>query len=114
MSVSKPMSAVDPHDTRRRVMAIVASSSGNLVEWYDFYAYSFFSLYFAHHFFPSDNRTAELLSAAGVFAAGFLMRPIGGWLFGRLADRKGPPLLHAAVGVDDVRRLAADRHPAHL
>jgi MHS family alpha-ketoglutarate permease-like MFS transporter len=78
MSVSEPISAVDRHDTRRRVMANVASSSGNLVEWYDFYACSFFSLYFAHHFFPSDNRTAELLSAAGVFAAGFLMRPIGG------------------------------------
>jgi len=89
MSVSEQDIGADPHDTRKRVMAIVASSSGNLVEWYDFYAYSFFSLYFAHHFFPADNRTVELMSAAGVFAAGFLMRPIGGWLFGRLADRRG-------------------------
>ncbi|WP_367617405.1 MFS family transporter [Plastoroseomonas hellenica] len=77
------------HDTRRRVMAIVAGSSGNLVEWYDFYAYAFFSLYFAHAFFPAGDPTAQLLSAAGVFAAGFLMRPIGGWLFGMLADRRG-------------------------
>ncbi len=79
----------DPHDTRKRVMAIVAGSSGNLVEWYDFYAYSFFSLYFAHAFFPREDALVQQLSAAGVFAAGFLMRPIGGWFFGMLADRKG-------------------------
>lgn len=77
------------HDTRKRVMAIVAGSSGNLVEWYDFYAYAFFSLYFAHVFFPRDNPTVQQLSAAGVFAVGFLVRPVGGWLFGMLADRKG-------------------------
>ncbi|RXX45570.1 alpha-ketoglutarate transporter [Enterobacter cloacae] len=75
-------------DTRRRVWAIVSASSGNLVEWFDFY-YSFCSLYFAHIFFPSGNTTTQLLQTAGVFAAGFLMRPIGGWLFGRIADRRG-------------------------
>ena len=78
-----------PQDTRRRVMAIVAGSSGNLVEWYDFYVYSFCALYFAPAFFPQGDRTTQLLSAAGVFAAGFLMRPIGGWFFGRYADRSG-------------------------
>lgn len=77
------------NDTRRRVMAIVGASSGNLVEWFDFYVYSFCSLYFAHIFFPSGNTTTQLLQTAGVFAAGFLMRPIGGWLFGRIADRRG-------------------------
>ncbi|KNC90366.1 MFS transporter [Trabulsiella odontotermitis] len=76
-------------DTRRRVWAIVGASSGNLVEWFDFYVYSFCSLYFAHIFFPAGNTTTQLLQTAGVFAAGFLMRPIGGWLFGRLADRHG-------------------------
>ena len=76
-------------DTMRRVKAIVASSSGNLVEWYDFYVYSFCTLYFAPAFFPSGDATTQLLNAAGVFAAGFLMRPIGGWLFGRLGDRMG-------------------------
>ena len=76
-------------DTRRPVMAIVGASSGNLVEWFDFYVYSFCSLYFAHIFFPSGNTTTQLLQTAGVFAAGFLMRPIGGWLFGRIADRRG-------------------------
>jgi MFS transporter, MHS family, alpha-ketoglutarate permease len=72
-----------------RLRAIVASSAGNLVEWYDFYVYSFTSLYFAAEFFPGNDPTAELLSAAAVFAVGFLMRPLGGWIFGRLADRRG-------------------------
>ncbi|RZF27934.1 MFS transporter [Paraburkholderia sp. UYCP14C] len=76
-------------DTRRRIRAILSASSGNLVEWFDFFVYSFCSLYFAHAFFPSGDRTTELLNTAGVFAAGFLMRPIGGWFFGRLADRAG-------------------------
>lgn len=79
-----------PHDTRKRIFAIVSSASGNLVEWYDFYVYSFTSIYFASQFFPSDgNVVAQLLKAAGVFAIGFLMRPIGGWLFGFIADRYG-------------------------
>src|SRR5438128_5309906 len=79
----------DRHDALRRVRAIVAGSSGNLVEWYDFYVYSFTALYFAAEFFPSGNQTTQLLNAAGVFAAGFLMRPIGSWLFGRIADKIG-------------------------
>ncbi|WP_227319193.1 MFS transporter [Cedecea davisae] len=76
-------------DTRRRVWAIVGASSGNLVEWFDFYVYSFCSLYFAHIFFPAGNTTTQLLQTAGVFAAGFLMRPIGGWVFGYIADKHG-------------------------
>ncbi len=79
----------DAHDTRHRVFAIVASASGNLVEWYDFYVYSFGALYFAAQFFPKGDQTSQLLNTAAVFAAGFLMRPIGGWLFGRIADRLG-------------------------
>jgi len=76
-------------DDRRRMLAIISSASGNLVEWYDFYVYSFCALYFADQFFPTGDRTTQLLNAAAVFAAGFLMRPIGGWLFGRIADRRG-------------------------
>ncbi|WP_244849880.1 MFS family transporter [Caballeronia sp. SL2Y3] len=76
-------------DTRRRVFAIVGASSGNLVEWFDFYIYSFLALYFSAAFFPGSNPTVQLLNTAGVFAAGFLMRPIGGWLFGRIADKHG-------------------------
>ncbi|CAG9227667.1 alpha-ketoglutarate:H(+) symporter [Paraburkholderia sabiae] len=78
-----------PSDTRRRIFAIVGASSGNLVEWFDFYVYSFCALYFAPAFFPKGDTTAQLLNTAGVFAAGFLMRPIGGWFFGRLADKRG-------------------------
>ena len=76
-------------DQRQRLKAVIGGSTGNLVEWYDWYAYSAFTLYFAQHFFPSEDRTAQLLSAAGVFAVGFLMRPIGAWLMGVYADRHG-------------------------
>ncbi|TWI58320.1 MHS family alpha-ketoglutarate permease-like MFS transporter [Pseudomonas duriflava] len=76
-------------ERRKRIFAIVGASSGNLVEWFDFYVYSFCSIYFAHAFFPSDDPTVQLLNTAGVFAAGFLMRPIGGWIFGGVADRYG-------------------------
>ena len=74
---------------RQRLKAIIGGSTGNLVEWYDWYAYAAFTLYFAPHFFPSEDRTAQLLSAAGIFAVGFLMRPIGAWLMGVYADRHG-------------------------
>jgi MFS transporter, MHS family, alpha-ketoglutarate permease len=80
---------ISARDTRRRIMAIVGASSGNLVEWFDFYVYSFCALYFAPAFFPQGDTTTQLLNTAGVFAAGFLMRPIGGWFFGRLADKRG-------------------------
>ena len=84
------MTAGPPAPTQRqRLKAIVGGSTGNLVEWYDWYAYSAFTLYFAPHFFPSEDRTAQLLSAAGIFAVGFLMRPIGAWLMGVYADRHG-------------------------
>ncbi|WP_370308933.1 MFS transporter [Sphingobium abikonense] len=84
------MTAAPPAPTQRqRLKAIIGGSTGNLVEWYDWYAYSAFTLYFAPHFFPSEDRTAQLLSAAGIFAVGFLMRPIGAWLMGVYADRHG-------------------------
>jgi MFS transporter, MHS family, dicarboxylic acid transporter PcaT len=93
---SSPQGEASLHDNdsplalhRRRIYAIVAASSGNLVEWFDFYVYAFTALYFAPAFFPKADPTAQLLNTAGVFAAGFLMRPIGGWLFGSVADRKG-------------------------
>ncbi len=76
-------------DTTRRLRAILIGSLGNLVEWYDFYAFSAFSLYFANAFFPGDDPVAQMLSTAGVFALGFFMRPIGGWLFGQIGDRHG-------------------------
>ena len=73
----------------QRLKSIFGGSVGNLVEWYDWYVYSAFSLYFAKVFFPPASQTAQLLNAAAVFAVGFLMRPVGGWLLGRYADRHG-------------------------
>jgi MHS family alpha-ketoglutarate permease-like MFS transporter len=73
----------------RRLRNIIGGSAGNLVEWYDWYVYSAFTLYFAPVFFPADDPTAQLLSAAAVFAVGFIMRPIGAWLMGIYADRRG-------------------------
>ncbi|SIT49387.1 alpha-ketoglutarate transporter [Paraburkholderia piptadeniae] len=81
--------AMPATDTRSCIKAIVGASSGNLVEWFDFFVYSFCSIYFAHAFFPTGNASTQLLNTAGVFATGFLMRPIGGWMFGRIADRLG-------------------------
>ena len=72
-----------------RIKALLGGSIGNLVEWYDWYAYSAFALYFAPVFFPRGSSTAQLLQTAAIFAVGFIMRPIGGWLFGSLADTKG-------------------------
>lgn len=72
-----------------RIQSILGGSVGNLVEWYDWYAYAAFSIYFAKHFFPNSNPTAQLLNTAGIFAVGFFMRPLGGWLFGNIADSKG-------------------------
>ena len=76
-------------DRGRRIRAIVGASSGNLVEWYDFYTYAFTSIYFASAFFPAGDSTSQLLATAGIFAVGFFMRPLGGWLFGWIADRHG-------------------------
>ncbi|MBV8252171.1 MAG: MFS transporter [Chitinophaga sp.] len=77
------------HPDSWRIKAILTGSAGNMVEWYDWYIYSTFSLYFAPVFFPKGSYTAQLLNTAAIFAVGFLMRPIGGWLFGRIADRQG-------------------------
>jgi len=76
-------------DRRHRLKSIIGGSAGNMVEWYDWYVYSAFTLYFAPIFFPKGDQTAQLLSAAAVFAVGFLMRPIGAWIMGIYADRKG-------------------------
>lgn len=78
-----------PKTTGGRIKSIIGGSLGNLVEWYDWYVYSAFSLYFSSSFFPKGDQTAQLLNTAGVFALGFLMRPIGGWLMGTYADKHG-------------------------
>ena len=72
-----------------RLRAIVGGSAGNLVEWYDWYAYAAAAVYFAPVFFPNGDRTAQLLQTAAVFAVGFFARPLGAWLMGLYADRAG-------------------------
>ena len=85
-NISAPQQELTVKD---RVKAIIGGSIGNLVEWYDWYAYAAFAIYFSSSFFPKGDQTAQLLNTAGIFAVGFLMRPIGGWLFGTIADRIG-------------------------
>ena len=73
----------------RHLRQIVASGVGNAVEWYDWYIYSFLAVVFAPQIFQAGDPTADLLAAFAVFAASFLLRPIGGLLVGNLADRIG-------------------------
>ncbi|RLU96716.1 alpha-ketoglutarate transporter [Streptomyces griseocarneus] len=68
---------------------IWVGSAGNMVEWFDWFVYASFATYFAGSFFPAGNDTAKLMNTAGIFAVGFFMRPVGGWLLGRVGDRKG-------------------------
>jgi MFS transporter, MHS family, alpha-ketoglutarate permease len=74
---------------RNPIRSIVGASAGNLVEWFDFYVYAFTALYFSVAFFPGENPTAQLMKSSGVYAIGFFARPLGSWIFGRLADRAG-------------------------
>ncbi len=90
---NRPMSTITvptmPMTPAQRLRSILSGSAGNLVEWYDWYVYAAFSLYFARAFFPEGDLTSQLLRTAAIFAVGFLMRPLGGWLLGRYADRHG-------------------------
>ena len=81
--------AANVAEQRKRLKSIIGGSTGNLVEWFDWYVYAAFALYFAPHFFPAGDQTAQLLNSAAVFAVGFVMRPIGAWIMGLYADRKG-------------------------
>lgn len=73
----------------KRLKSIIGGSAGNLVEWYDWYAYSSLSLYFAATFFPKGDLTAQLMGTGAIFAVGFVMRPIGAYWMGRYADTHG-------------------------
>lgn len=84
-----PEGAPPPMTTAQRLKAILGGSAGNLVEWYDWSTYIFFTVYFASHFFPEGDQTAQLFKAAAVSAVGFLARPLGAWLMGAYADRAG-------------------------
>src|SRR6201982_1708499 len=90
---------LDIADVERRLKAIFIGSVGNLVEWYDFYAYTAFALYFAPAFFPTSDPVVQQLNVAVLFVATLLMRPLGGWLFGYLADHFGRRLSLTVSGV---------------
>ena len=89
MSGSSDRAADTAMTPARRLKNIIGGSAGNLVEWFDWFAYAAFTVYFAPIFFPKGDSTAQLLSAAAVFAVGFLMRPVGAWVMGVYADRRG-------------------------
>ena len=74
-------------ETRRRT--IMAGVVGNVLEWYDFAVYGYFAPIIAGIFFPSEDKVASLVAAFGAFAAGFLMRPFGGLVFGYIGDKVG-------------------------
>lgn len=76
-------------ERRMRLRSIIGGSAGNVIEWYDFLAYSIFSIYFSKAFFPGGDQTAQLLNAAAVAAIGYVVRPLGSWAIGALADRRG-------------------------
>ncbi len=75
--------------TKEERFVIVASSTGTVFEWYDFYLYATLAPFFAALFFPPGNDTAALLSAFATYAAGFLVRPFGALIFGRVGDLVG-------------------------
>src|SRR5439155_3986032 len=75
--------------SREEKKVIFASSLGTVFEWYDFYLYAILAPFFASVFFPPGNATAALLSAFATYAAGFLVRPFGALVFGRIGDLVG-------------------------
>ena len=90
MRTSTAATAARPERTalRRSIANTLKGSAGNLVEWYDVYVYSVFAVYFESRFFSAADRNSTLYVWA-IFAATFLMRPVGAWYFGRFADRYG-------------------------
>jgi MHS family proline/betaine transporter-like MFS transporter len=72
-----------------KTKSLIAGFSGIILEWYDFTVYGFFATVIGARFFPHEDKVVELISAFGVFAAGYLMRPLGGVIFGHIGDRKG-------------------------
>jgi len=81
--------AAPPMSALRRIRSLLGGSAGNLVEWYDWYAYAAFGLYFSKIIFPPGTATKQLLDTALVFGLGFFARPLGAWLMGVYADRAG-------------------------
>src|SRR5215831_13021298 len=85
---STPMAS--PQDHRQLARAVIASTIGTTIEWYDFFLYSAVTgLVFARLYFPNSEPLVGTLQAFGIFAVGFLARPIGAFIFGHYGDRIG-------------------------
>lgn len=98
----------------RQAKNILVGSIGNMIEWFDWFVYSTFAVYFSSQFFPGGDETAALLNTAAVFAVGFFARPLGGWLLGRLADRRGRRAgLTVSVGMMSASALLIACAPNH-
>ncbi|MFF1832477.1 MFS transporter, partial [Paenarthrobacter sp. NPDC058233] len=101
-------------DARTRRQALFAGTIGNVVEWYDFVLYGYFATTIAALFFPKTDPTAALLSTFAVFAVGFLSRPVGAIIFGRLTDRIGRrQSLIASVGLISAATIAMGVLPGY-
>lgn len=95
-----------PVSTSKRRRDLVAVNIGNALEWFDWNIYAIFAPFFAAQFFRNDDPVASLLSTFAIFAVGFLMRPVGGWVFGQIADAKGRRYsLTLAIGLAAVGSL---------
>ncbi len=86
---AEPLAGERPAEVANRLKSIFAGSVGNLIEWYDFYVYNSFAIYFANSFSKSADPTVQFLTVFGIYAVGFLIRPVGGFILGYYADRKG-------------------------
>jgi len=86
------MAEAAPPRSSSQQRAIIAGIAGNVMEWYDFSVYGYFATVIGRHFFPAQDPTSSLIAAFGVFAAGFLMRPLGSLIFGHIGDKLGRKL----------------------
>ena len=105
------MADSNPSDSRRNVFAGIF---GNVLEWYDFAVYGFLAPILGTAFFPADDQVASLLAAFGVFAIGYIARPLGGVIFGHLGDKIGrKPSLILSIMCMGAATLAIGVLPAH-
>jgi MHS family proline/betaine transporter-like MFS transporter len=110
MSVTHVLSAPTLAPSRSVAAAII----GNAMEWYDFAVYGFFAGVIGKLFFPASEPSLSLIAALGVFAVGFLMRPIGGIVFGYIGDRHGRTFsLFLSIGAMALGTLAIGLLPTY-
>ncbi|MFH9066376.1 MFS transporter [Streptomyces coeruleorubidus] len=121
MPESSPVKAAQPgtapghrRSTRDQRRALIGTGIGNALEWYDWHVYGIFAPFFAQQFFNPDNELSAVLSTLAIFAVGFGMRPIGAFVFGRLADRKGRRLaMVISIGLGSAGSLAIGLAPTY-